>query len=597
MNPQPPVTKMRIAARTSSGHRGALADFPIVRDKIETWKTALAASGWTPWLIIGLATLLRFLFLGIKPPHFDEGINGWFVDQVIKNGFYHYDPTNYHGPLHFYVLLVSEKLFGRNLWALRLPVVLVSISCVWLTLKFEPLVGKTVSRLTALGMALSPGFIFYGRYSIHEVWLQLFSMLFILGVLGLWKFGTANYLWCIGMGAAGMILTKETYVIHLGCAIIAIPVLSIANAIAPIPGARPARREWDYVDLAMIIATGAALIVFFYSGTFFHWTGLKGLYQAYTAWFATGSEGHGHEKPWYYWLKTMAPSFQSGRADYFGYELPAMAGVLLSLFSLRFKNLSLRYLAIYGVGTLMVYSYVNYKTPWCVISFLWPFLFLFGASVLLVPFKFDNATNTVLGALWCTALAVGVWYSLRVSSEYAWAICYVVGLAILLLVLRYRQALYALIALLLTASLGSAVWLNYFQYTAENEPYVYVQTFNDINKLTKPLLALAKKDPLTYQRPGHIIRTSAYPLPWILGDFVNVGCYVHENLPAKLDAAVLLVQEDKIKQVEPKLHESYYTDIVRIRAYQDNSKLYLNAKQFKDFFPGREPDFKGNPQG
>ena len=67
-------------------------------------------------------------------------------------------------------------------------------------------------------MAISPGFIFYGRYSIHEVWLLLFSMLFVLGLLGLWRFGTRGYLWCVGVGVAGMILTKETYIIHIGCA-------------------------------------------------------------------------------------------------------------------------------------------------------------------------------------------------------------------------------------------------------------------------------------------------------------------------------------------------------------------------------------------
>jgi uncharacterized protein (TIGR03663 family) len=596
MNPQPPVTKMRIAARTSSGDSGALADFPMLRDKIDNWKQALAETEWTPWLIIGLAALLRFLLLGIKPPHFDEGINGWFVDQVVKNGFYKYDPTNYHGPLHFYLLLVSEWLFGRNLWALRLPVVLVSIGCVWLALKFEPLIGRSVSRIAALAMAVSPGFVFYGRYSIHEVWLQLFSMLFILGLLGLWKFGTSNYLWCAGMGIAGMILTKETYIIHLGCAVIAIPVLFVANAVAPFPGARPVRQKWDGVDLAMVAVTGLALIVFFYSGTFFHWSGVKGIYQAYTAWFATGSEGHGHEKPWYYWLKTMAPSFARGRADYLGYELPAMAGLILCLFSLRLKNVALRYLAIYAVGTLMVYSYVHYKTPWCVISFLWPFLFLFGAAVLLAPVRYGMGTYVVLGVLLCTALGWGFWHLIWVNSDYTWSLYFVVGLAILLVVLRYRQSVHALLGLLLTVSVGSAIWLNYFHYTADTEPYVYVQTYSDINKLTKPLLKLARHDPIAYQLTGHIIRTSAYPLPWILGDFGNVGYYEHENLPEKLDAAFLLVQEDRIAKVEPKLHDSYYTDIVRIRAYQDNSKLYLNAKVFKDFFRGREPDFKGKPQ-
>jgi len=104
---------MRIAARTSSGEGGALADFPMLRNQLDAWRTRLAETGWTPWLILGLAVFLRFFLLGIKPPHFDEGINGWFVDQMMKNGFYKYDPTNYHGPLHFYVLLLSQTLFGR----------------------------------------------------------------------------------------------------------------------------------------------------------------------------------------------------------------------------------------------------------------------------------------------------------------------------------------------------------------------------------------------------------------------------------------------------------------------------------------------------
>src|SRR6266581_4857959 len=263
MNPQPPVTRMRMAARTSSAERTALVESPPAATRIgsyaEQWKSRFAGVDWVPWLIIALAAFLRFFLLGIKPPHFDEGINGWFVDQVMKNGFYRYDPTNYHGPLHFYVLLLFESLFGRNVWALRLPIVLVSIACVWLALKFEPLVGSKVSRIAALAMAVSPGFVFYGRYAIHEVWLQLFSMMFILGLLGLWKFGTANYLWCAGMGVAGMILTKETYIIHLACAALAIPVLMISSALNRLPDAKPARQDWTYLDLAMVTGVGIAV--------------------------------------------------------------------------------------------------------------------------------------------------------------------------------------------------------------------------------------------------------------------------------------------------------------------------------------------------
>src|SRR5262249_22301358 len=153
MNPQPPVTRMRMAARTSSAEHGAPVEYSPalarLRDYLGAWKARLAEMDWIPWAIIGLAAFLRLILLGIKPPHFDEGINGWFVDQVMHNGFYRYDPTNYHGPLHFYLLLLSQSLLGRNLWALRLPVVLVSIGCVWLMLKFEPLLGRTVSRIAA----------------------------------------------------------------------------------------------------------------------------------------------------------------------------------------------------------------------------------------------------------------------------------------------------------------------------------------------------------------------------------------------------------------------------------------------------------------
>ncbi len=289
-----------MAARTSSAKHGAPAEYSPalagLRDYWEARKARAAETDWVPWMILGLAAILRFFLLGIKPPHFDEGINGWFVDQVMHNGFYRYDPTNYHGPLHFYVLLLSESLLGRNLWALRLPVVLVSIGCVWLALKFEPLVGRNVSRIAALAMAVSPGFVFYGRYAIHEVWLQLFSMMFIMGLLGLWKQGRVNYLWYAGMGAAGMVLTKETYAIHVACAVIAVPVLMVSHWLSRVPDAKPAKQMWSYIDLAMVLGVGAAAIVFFYSGTFLNWNGVKGLYQAFKAWTETGAAGHGMKR-------------------------------------------------------------------------------------------------------------------------------------------------------------------------------------------------------------------------------------------------------------------------------------------------------------
>ncbi len=540
-----------MAARTSSADKSAPVESSStvarLRSYLEHWQDALAGTDWIPWAILGLAVFLRFLLLAMKPPHFDEGINGWFVDQVVKNGFYRYDPTNYHGPVHFYVLLIFECLFGRNLWALRLPVVLVSIAGLWLIFKFEPLVGRNVTRIAALAMAISPGFVFYGRYAIHEVWLQLFSTMFILGLLGLWKFGRLNYLWYAGMGLAGMILTKETYAIHVACAILAIPALAVSYALSRVPDAKPAKQTWSWIDLAMVLGVGAAAIIFFYSGTFFNWDGLKGLYLAFKAWTETGTAGHGHEKAWDYWFKMMGPSWETGGENFTAYELPMLAGLILCLFCQKFKNLSLRYLAIYGVGSLVAYSYVKYKTPWCIISFGWPFLFVLGGWVLLVRPKNLRKVYVAIGVLLCLSLV-------------------------------------------------RSVWLNYFRCSSPTEPYAYVQTYNDIFKLSKPLLTLARRDPAYYHLTGHLIRSSIYPLPWTLGDFDRVGYYEGGNMPANIDGDFLLVQQDKIKDVESKLKGTYYTEMMTLRNYQDPSKIFFSAKVFKEFFPGKAPDFVGGAQ-
>lgn len=553
MKPQPPVTKMRIASRTSSGRKEARADFSgAPADAAQVVLDALE-SNWMFWLILGLAAALRILFLGIKPPHFDEGINGWFVDQMVKDGFYRYDPTNYHGPLHFYLLFLSQTLFGRNLYALRMPVVLASIGAVWLALKYDRVIPRPVARLAALAMALSPGFIFYGRYSIHEVWLLLFSMMFIFGLLGLWREGTLSYLWFTGMGITGMILTKETYIIHLGCALLALPIAYASTMIVGVEDSKPAAQKWNYLDLAIVCLTGIGAIVFFYSGTFFHWNGLKDLFRTFHAWFETGSSGHGHEKAWYYWLELIAR-----------YEWPVCAGLVLCALTLLFRTLTLRFLAIMGVGTFMAYSIIHYKTPWCIISIIWPLLFAFGAFVILVP--------------------------------------------------RTRLVVSSIVAsILLLVSFGYAISLNYFRCTSfieanwdsrrplttnireffNAEPYVYVQTYNDIYKLTTPLLELAHRDPRFYHLVGHIIRPSPYPLPWILGDFPQIGYYEHDNNPAKLDADFLLVEESKIDQIEKQLHDSYFTEPLTIRPYQDTSKLYLRVSVFQEIFPGRLPNIIG----
>ncbi len=95
-------------------------------------------------------------------------------------------------------------------------------------------------------------------------------------------------------------------------------------------------------------------------------------------WFQTGSNGNGHEKPWPYWLELTLR-----------YEWPVFIGLTLCLACQFFKNFVIRYLAIYGVGLFIAYSIIHYKTPWIIISIVWPFLFVFaaGATARKIPRK------------------------------------------------------------------------------------------------------------------------------------------------------------------------------------------------------------------
>ena len=614
---------MRIGPLPSSGAASARGDFAAPAPPLSE---RVAQLDWTFWGIIAIGALLRFLFLSMKPPHFDEGINGWFVDQMMHNGFYRYDPTNYHGPLHFYILLLSEALFGRHIWALRLPVVLASIGSIFVTLKYEPLVGRRVSRIAALAMAISPGFIFYGRYSIHEVWLLLFAMIFVLGLLGLWRFGTRGYLWCSGMGAAGMILTKETYIIHIGCAVIAAGVLWISHRLNPMPELKRSRQYWNFVDLAVVTVAAVFVIVLFYSGTFLNWTGVKGLYLTFATWYQTGSKGNGHEKPWPYWLELVMR-----------YEWPVFIGLVLCLVCQFFESYVIRYLAIYGVGVFAAYSIIHYKTPWIIISIIWPLLFVFaaGAAAVKIPRKAFwivglSLVGFLVGAVFsytiqegsirgnCSFgkyLAEAITITLAATSTsascgemgerlYACAIGFALvgggaglwfGQSARLSEALMRAVQRGAVAIALLFSLGMAISLNYFRCTTDTEPYVYVQTYNDIYKLMKPVMRLVHSNPIYYKMVGHFIRTSTYPFPWLLGDFPNIGYYETNNSPGKMDADFLVVQSDRVAEVEKKLHESYFTEPMTIRPYQDPSKLYFNVKTFRKIFRGKAPDFVGKP--
>ena len=487
-------------------------------------------------VIFLLSMVLRLWELDMKPAHFDEGINGWFVDQMRGNGFYRYDPENYHGPFYFYVLFISLSLLGRNLWALRLPSVLASIASVWVALRFDRYFGSVASRCSALALALSPAAIFYGRYAIHESWLVLALLITLWGLLGLWKEGGRRDMIVTVTGITLMFLLKETVVIHLVCFFLAAGVLILWQRVMHSESVLPwALRRWSLSDASWCCGLSLFALIFFYSGTFLNWHGISDFFAAYVKWFHTGTGEGGHVKADYqigplnyYWLALMKR-----------YEWPALLGVLYAVrlaWPVRLPGAAMmRYLAIYGLGALVAYSIVPYKTPWCLLSILWPFSLLFGCAVK------EGWKNKKLRG-----------FTLVISI------------------------------ILLGDSLFSTLRLNFRHFADPKEPYVYVQTMPEIVIVTEPVLALAHHDPRNYAMGGQIILDSYYPLPWIFGDFTRIGYY--DKIPEVLDGAFIVALSSQQKAIEDLLKAPYLRRHFHLRDSMDESTVWFKESLFHDWF-------------
>ena len=663
------------------------------------WRPCLTSENLARLAIVALAAFLRLLWLDQRPPHFDEGVNGWFTDQMQKTGFYRYDPSNYHGPLHFYVLFVFKVLFGRNLWALRLPVALVGILTVDWVFRFRAFFGRRTCAWAALAMALSPGMTYFHRDAIHETWLVFFLVLAFWGICGLWQLGGKRHLWALGLGVTGAMLTKETYVLHFGCFAVAVAVLwlleeNLPSARFPLFADEPppppdqgghtlwnpeaheprslARLEaacapqlYRPGDVWAVLGVSAALLVFFYSGNFYHWSGLPDMFRTFSFWGHTAHDTrNGHTKEFIYWtrllllnepvavaglcacLRYVVPPLSTTRYRWFGvgvlllclgfvaawfwpgnafdglhqvfdpaHHLPpggpeptdeqaersertavrlewglgiltvvGLAGATSCLALPRPADWRLRLLAIYAPGTFLAYSLIDYKTPWCAVSFFWPFFFAAGAGLVELTDRYAATIRAaaVRAAAWTAAgvlLGLSAWWTVDLNYR------------------RPTNEKYSALAGALELDLRGVE-----PSGGDHLAYAYVQTYNDLWRVTEPLLAVAASNPEHYHLKGVILCGSTYPLPWMLGDFTGIGYFGDDGSPGDpkgYRADFLLVEDRRVAEAEQRLDAAYFKETIHLRPAQAPLTLYLRATLFAPYFqevqPARQPEFRPAP--
>ena len=176
-------------------------------------------SVWIPVIFV-LAAVIRVLFLDLKPTHFDEGVNGWFVEQIKTNGTFNYNPENFHGPLYFYLLYVVDFIFGSEIYIHRFVPILCSLGAIFTFYKTS-LFLKEKHLAGVLALSLSPALVFYARYSIHESLLLFGFSIWFYGCIELLVKASQKALWLLAIGLAVMATTKETFLIFVINSVIA----------------------------------------------------------------------------------------------------------------------------------------------------------------------------------------------------------------------------------------------------------------------------------------------------------------------------------------------------------------------------------------
>jgi uncharacterized protein (TIGR03663 family) len=379
-------------------------------------------------VIVAVAAVLRLFDLGATPMHNDEGVNGFFVTRLVRQGQWVYDPANYHGPTLFYLALSSEILFGLTTEAMRLVPAIFGIGVVALTLALRPFIGSIAALVAAALLALSPGMAYISRYFIHEMLLVFFTLAIVVSLLWYLRDGRERFLLAAAVALAGHFATKETGVISIGVLAIALLVgeLYVRFRVGEQPGRpvgpgrkrRPSPSEGDWRAIwaarftpeRLVTAALAFAVVHVLLFTSFG-TNLDGVLDSFAT-FAiwTQTSGETQTQPLYQYLAWMA------RPEVHILVLGTLGGLLAAW---QGRNRLYVFIGLWALGITMAYSLISYKTPWVAINMIVPLAILGGIFVRHFVATVRSNRLQVLGAAGLAGLiAAGAYQAVDLSFRH-----------------------------------------------------------------------------------------------------------------------------------------------------------------------------------
>jgi uncharacterized protein (TIGR03663 family) len=506
---------------------------------------------WGARVLFGAALLaaaaLRFAHLDNRPMHADEAVHAIKFGLLLEQGYYRYDPHEFHGPTLNYATLPVAWLCGSfslrqtSESQLRAVPAVFGLLLVLMPLALGKQLGEVACLAAAVLTALSPAMVFYSRYYIQEMLLVTLSFAAIVALCRfaekshrlspeaearsaartgpmppcpwaeLFRFRAIAWLAVLGVLLGLMHATKET------CLIAAVS-MGVA-ALATMPQLRKLGRLRLIVIAAGVLIVAAGVSALLISGFGQNPRGVVDSYVTYLTYLGraggAGSEGP-HVYPFYQYLHWLF-AWRGPDGTLCSEALIAVLAVVgLAAAVFRFglspaQVAAARFFAIYSLVMTAAYAAIPYKTPWCALGFLHGLIILAGLG-----------TAALLGGLGNKLIR-----------------CAVVG---------------ALVAA--AVQLGCQAYRASFLHPAHpDNPCVYAHTSPQLLELVAEVHRIAERASLGSELYAQVIcaQDDYWPLPWYLRPYRNIGWY---SGPPDAPPALLVITQPKL---EDEVAEYLYT--------------------------------------
>jgi predicted membrane-bound mannosyltransferase len=339
-----------------------------------------------------------------------------------------------------------------------------------------------------------------------------------------------------------MYATKETFVISLAAILIgAIAILGRARrsaraATAPeLPRAVP-----NFRHIALAFVAAIAIWLLFFSSFFTNWSGLADSIRTYLPWLKRAGGHSPHIHPWYFYFERLA-WFHPAKSPIWSEGLILVLAIIGGAVSFRRKQPLPTFIAIYTIVLTAAYSAISYKTPWCLLSFLFGMILLagIGASALV------TAISNRVGRIAVTVALLG--FSAQLTHQSCRA--------------NFNPKFVA----------------------DRRNPYVYAQTVPDLLNLVTKVEAIAAISPAAHNTVVKVMAPGGdyWPLPWYLRRFKNVGWY--EQLPHDPFAPIIIVAAQLDARLDEKSDKKWIMVGLTESRPEKFFELYVETELWKKY--------------